>query len=50
MKKLIIKPITQITKKEQLELDNLKKKSKLTKEESFREVFLSVKCCWNCEC
>jgi len=45
-----ILPITEITNKEKKELKKLKIKKQLTREESFREVFLSVKQCWNCEC
>lgn len=50
MKKPTIKPITKITNSEKIELNKLNKKSKLTKEESFRQVFLDVKCCSNYEC
>jgi hypothetical protein len=48
-----ILPIEKPTKKDNLELENLNKKEKtkkLTDKEASRQIFLSVKNLWNCEC
>lgn len=48
-----ILPITKPTKKDKIELEKLRTKSKiarLTDREAAREVFLSVKDLWDCEC